>query len=157
MENNLVSINDDVPPPLEKIPFYNINNNNDLPPPLEKIPLNVEEKSLDNPTEKVKLEPEKFIDMCLEGQDLSHDDFVKKYAQVYEMTEDSANAVIWAGSFYKKYSDKLREKNNSDACEDCGLSRPLSKYYCGEFNCGKGYWCRKYEYYLCGDCAYKRY
>ena len=110
-----------------------------------------------SPTEKVLYDPDKFITMCLEGPDLEHDDFVNKYAGAHKMSTDSANAVIWAGSIYKKYTDKLREKNNDKTCEDCGLYLPLNKYYCGEFGCGKNSTCKKYEYYLCSNCVKVRY
>ena len=108
-------------------------------------------------TEKVFYDPDKFITMCLEGPDLEHDEFVNKYADTHKMSAEAATAVIWAGSIYKKYTDRLREKNNDKTCEDCGLNLPLEKYYCGEFGCGKGSWCKKHKYYLCSDCAEARY
>lgn len=91
---------------------------------------------------------EQFIEDCVKGEELSHEAFVKKYAEYRNMDEESANAVIWTASLFKKYSDLLRKKNGSakNICEDCaceaGDENEIKKYYCGEFGCGKGSWCR---------------
>lgn len=87
---------------------------------------------------------------------LSLEEFEEKYACENNMSLESAKAVIWVDSIYKKYVDEYRTTNYlPNTCEDCGAINNVSTYYCGQLGCGKGSWCEKYEYTLCLDCSSK--
>lgn len=89
-----------------------------------------------------------FIEMLKKkyNEYLDHTVFVKEYAQYNSISEKDAVMKIWDAKLFDKYN----------ACHECGRTDDVKVYYCGNYGCGKGSWCRKFEYRYCSDCHYKR-
>jgi hypothetical protein len=98
---------------------------------------------------------------------LTHTEFVRQYATEKNISLEIANAEVFTHGLYDTYVaaaapvQKEKEEpeivSKSRKCETCGCADyDVSKYYCGDFACGKGYGCRRNKYYLCSGCAANR-
>lgn len=87
---------------------------------------------------------------------LTFEQFAEKYAQEHNQDIKTATAVIWANGSYVDYKQSRRNELGIKTCEECDTDQDVSKYYCGQLGCGKGSWCKKNKYRLCGNCATDR-
>jgi hypothetical protein len=100
---------------------------------------------------------------------LTHTEFVRQYAAEKNISLEIANADVFAHGLYDTYvaaavAPVQKEKEEPEivskgrTCDKCGCDDyDVTKYYCGELGCGKGYGCRRNKYYYCSGCAANRF
>lgn len=103
---------------------------------------------------------------------LTHTEFVRQYAADKNISLEIANAEVFKHGLYDTYvaeaaparvqkGEEVVEPEivvpKSRTCDTCRCDDyDVTKYYCGELACGKGYGCRRFKYYYCSACFANR-